>query len=77
MTAKKSIKTRDFRKVLTSMGLVKKRTKGSHEAWSRPGLLRPVIFQATKKIVPQHILMNNLKILKISFEEFIQKLNDL
>ena len=38
-----NITLKEFRAVLTALGLHKMRTKGGHEAWVREGLKRTVI----------------------------------
>lgn len=40
-----NITLKEFRAVLTALGLHKMRTKGDHEAWVREGLKRTVIIQ--------------------------------
>lgn len=77
MCSPNSIKTKDFKRVLTKLGLVKKGGKGSHERWSKPKMSRPVIFQATKKIMPRHVLLSNLKTLKLTMNGFCDILKKL
>ncbi len=77
MGANESVKTKDFRKVLIAWGLEKKNSEGSHESWSKKGMLRPVIFQSTLKEVPSHIFKNNLKTMGKSVKQFFDTLNNL
>lgn len=66
-----NISITQFRDVLTALGLSCVRTKGGHEAWSKNGMLRPVIFQTHVDPIPEFIIRNNLKTLGISLDEFI------
>lgn len=77
MSRKNTIKTKKFRKVIVHLGLEFKRTRGSHEAWSKKGMTRPVIFQATKKEIPYFIFKNNIKLLGIDEDEFFDILENL
>jgi predicted RNA binding protein YcfA (HicA-like mRNA interferase family) len=77
MGSRKTVKTSEFRKVLKCWGLELKGKRGSHERWSKHGMTRPVIFQATKKEIPGPILRNNLKTIGKSFEEFFMTLDSL
>ena len=43
-----NISLKEFRAVLTALGLHKMRTKGGHEAWVREGLRRPIIIQTCR-----------------------------
>lgn len=70
-----NISIAQFRNVLTALGLSCVRTKGGHEAWSKEGMLRPVIFQTHIEPIPEFIVRNNLKTLGISREEFLNLLN--
>ncbi len=64
-----------FRAILSALGLVCVRTKGGHEAWSKDGMTRPVIFQTHVDPIPEFIIRSNLRTLGISREEFIRLLN--
>lgn len=77
MASNKTVKTTDFRKVIQHWGLSLKGTNGSHERWSRPGMVRPVIIQATHKEIPSFIFKNNLKTLDKTEEEFFEALASL
>lgn len=77
MGSKQSVKTKDFRKVIKFWGLKLKRTKGSHESWAKPGMLRPVIIQSNKKELPEFIFKNNLKTIGKTEKEFFSTLNSL
>jgi len=77
MGSKQSVKTKDFRKVIMAWGLVHKGTRGSHERWSKPGMIRPVIFQTNKKEIPEFIFKNNLKTIGKTVKEFFETLSSL
>jgi len=77
MANNKTIKTDDFRKVIKHWGLTLKGTNGSHERWSKPGMLRPVIFQATHRELPYFIFKNNLRTMGKSEKEFFEVLESL
>jgi len=77
MGAKQSVKTRDFRKVIAHWGLVLKGTRGSHERWSKPGMLRPVIFQSKEKEIPEFIFRNNLKAIGKTTDDFFETLKSI
>ena len=76
MGALSNISIAQFRAVLIALGLECVRTKGGHEAWSKSGMLRPVIFQTHIDPVPEFIIRSNLRTLGISRDEFISLLND-
>ncbi len=63
-----------FRAVLAALGLDCVRTKGGHEAWMKPGMLRPVIIQTHVNPIPEFIIRSNLRSLGISREEFMRLL---
>ena len=58
-----------FEKFLLYVGCVFVREKGDHRAYSRNGLLRPVIIPRDA-MLPIFIIRNNLRILGISHEEY-------
>lgn len=70
------IKRKKFEKFLTFVGCTLKRTKRDHFIYDRPGLERPVVITADKE-VPVFIVRNNLRVLKISTDEFFTILNKL
>ena len=53
---------------MKSIGLVYKRTEGSHEIWDKPdnSLLRPVVIVTNKKDVPNFHVRTTLKNLGMS-----------
>lgn len=75
MGALSNISIAQFRVVLSALGLCCVRTKGGHEAWSKAGMLRPVIFQTHVDPIPEFIIKSNLRTLGLSREEFLCLLN--
>ncbi|MEK7517489.1 MAG: type II toxin-antitoxin system HicA family toxin [Patescibacteria group bacterium] len=70
------IPRRKFEEFLKFVGCTLKRTKGDHLIYDRPGLDRPVVITADRE-VPVFIVRNNLRVLKISTDEFFQILKEL
>ncbi len=66
----------DFEKFLLSVGCRFDRQKGSHKIYKKSGLLRPLVVPQYDT-VPVFILKNNLRLLDISNEEFLERLKDL
>lgn len=65
-----------FEKFLRFVGCTLKRTKGDHFIYDRPGLDRPVVITADTE-VPVFIVRNNLRVLKISTDEFFEILKEI
>ena len=63
-----------FRKILKAFGLEQVRTKGGHEMWFKEGMLRNVVFQTHEEPIPEDIVLNNIRTLGITKEEFDVKL---
>jgi predicted RNA binding protein YcfA (HicA-like mRNA interferase family) len=68
---------KEFRSVLTVLGLHKMRTKGGHEAWVREGLKRPVIIQTHVDPVSELVVRKTINDLGLTREEFIALLESL
>jgi predicted RNA binding protein YcfA (HicA-like mRNA interferase family) len=62
---------RQFEKFLYTIGCHLKRTKGDHRIYSKPGLGRPIVIPAVRTL-PVFIILNNLRILNISKEKFLE-----
>ncbi len=71
MKSLRNISISDFRKILELLGCSYSRSKGGHEAWSRSGLKRPIIFQTHVDPVPEMVVKNAIRDMGISREEFI------
>lgn len=72
-----NIKRSELRAILTLLGLRYDGINGGHEKWSKPGMLRPVIFQTHKEPIPEFIIKNILRTIGISKQEFIALLERL
>ena len=66
-----NISLKEFRAVLTALGLHKMRTKGGHEAWIREGLRRPIIIQTHVDPVSELVVRKTINDLDITRDEFI------
>ena len=66
----RNVTLRDYRNFLERVGCQCNRTKGGHEHWSRGDLNRPVTVQTHIDPVPEFIIKNGLRILKMSREDF-------
>jgi predicted RNA binding protein YcfA (HicA-like mRNA interferase family) len=71
-----SVKIADFREFLKKVGCKKIRTKGGHEVWARKDLLRPIIVQTHVEPVPEFIIQNALRNLKLTKKDFFKILFD-
>lgn len=73
-----NISLKDFRKFLTNQGLnLIKDTKGrgGHEKWSRSDLDRPITIQTHIDPVPEFIVKQVLRHLKMNRESFFKAMN--
>lgn len=70
------ISWREFEKFLLFSGCDFKRQKGSHRIYTRPGLKRPLVVPAYD-MIPIFVIRNNLRILNISIEEYLETLKRL
>lgn len=76
MPSVKPIAWHEFEKFLLYVGCVFKRQKGDHRVYWRSDLNRPVILP-TYKALPVFIIRNNLRILGISVDQYLQILKDM
>jgi predicted RNA binding protein YcfA (HicA-like mRNA interferase family) len=65
-----------WEKFLRGVGCEKSRQKSSHIFYRKPGLKRPIVFQADKEVAP-HIIKTNLETLGISFADFLKALKQI
>jgi predicted RNA binding protein YcfA (HicA-like mRNA interferase family) len=65
------ISYKKFEKFLFKVGCEFVRQKGDHRIYKKEGLARPIIIPAVKEI-PVFIILNNLRILGISREEYLE-----
>lgn len=66
----------EFRRILSSLGFSRVRTKGGHEAWMKLGMTRPVIIQTHVNPIPEYVVRNNLRNIGISRQEFLKMLEE-
>lgn len=72
-----NITPNEFARVLLLLGFTKTRTKGGHEAWTKEGIARPVIFQTHINPIPEFVVVNNLRTIGLSRKDFISLLETL
>jgi predicted RNA binding protein YcfA (HicA-like mRNA interferase family) len=65
-----SVDWRLFEKFLLAHGCVFKRMKGDHRVYTKPGLKRPVIVPQYDPL-PPFIILNNLRVVGVTKEEFL------
>lgn len=66
-----SVHWKEFEKFLVQVGCVLKREKGDHRIYWKDGLKRPVVIPRDTAI-PPFIIINNLRVLGISREEYLK-----
>ena len=66
-----SIHWKKFEKFLLNIGCEFKREKGDHRIYWKDGLKRPVVIPRDSQL-PAFIILNNLRILGISREKFLE-----
>ena len=71
----KNISLNTFRKFLEIRGCKLIRTKGGHEIWSHRDCNRPIVIQSHIDPVPSFIILNNLRTLGITKEDFLKDLD--
>ena len=70
MPSIKPIHHKKFQKFLKYIGCTFKRQKGDHIVYTRSDLKRPIIFPAITSI-PVFIILNNLRVLKLSRDQYL------
>lgn len=71
-----NIPLKEIRRFLKIVGCNCIQAKGDHEKWVRQDLLRPIILQQTKNPVPEFIVKNMLRDLKMTTDEFLDIFSD-
>ena len=71
-----SVHWKEFEKFLLKIGCEFKREKGDHRIYWRKDLKRPVIVPRDTDL-PAFIILNNLKVLHISREEYLNLMEKL
>ena len=70
-----NVSLKNMRLFLKAQGLQKSnisKGRGGHEKWEKKGLLRPIILQTHKDPVPERIVKQTIRHLKLNRNEFIQ-----
>lgn len=65
------INWKTFEKFLFFIGCEFKREKGDHRIYWRDGIKRPIVIPRDKEL-SQFIIRNNLKILEITYKQFLE-----
>lgn len=71
-----NISVSHYRRILELLGLAFVRIKGGHEMWFKEGMLRNVVFQTHEEPVPEDIVINNMRTIGVSKEEFEKAMRD-
>lgn len=71
-----SIHWKEFEKFLFRVGCKFKRERGDHRVYWKEGIKRPVIVPRDTSL-PAFIILNNLKVLGISREEYLKIISKL
>jgi hypothetical protein len=71
-----NVSIKDFREFLSKAGCNCQGIESGHEKWTRPDLLRPVVFQTHIDPIPEFIIRANLRTLKLGREDFFNILFD-
>jgi predicted RNA binding protein YcfA (HicA-like mRNA interferase family) len=71
MSKIKSIHWKEFEKFLLTAGCELKREKGDHRVYWKNGIKRPIVVPRDTSL-PVFIILNNLKILGISREDYLK-----
>ena len=66
-----SIHWKEFEKFVIFIGCKFQREKGDHRIYTRLGLKRPVVFPRDTSL-PEFVILNNLRVLGISREEYLK-----
>ncbi|MDO8572640.1 MAG: type II toxin-antitoxin system HicA family toxin [bacterium] len=66
-----AIHWKEFEKFLIKMGCEFKREKGDHRVYWKSGIKRPVVIPRDTAL-PAFIILNNLRVLGVSREEYLR-----
>lgn len=67
----RSIHWKEFEKFLFVVGCEFKRERGDHRVYWKKGIKRPIVIPRDTSL-PEFIILNNLKVLGVSREEYIK-----
>ncbi|MFA6394076.1 MAG: type II toxin-antitoxin system HicA family toxin [Patescibacteria group bacterium] len=66
---------KEFERFLLKAGCVFQRQKGDHRIYWKDGIKRPVVIP-TERQLPVFIIRNNLRVLGVSSEEYLENLKN-
>jgi predicted RNA binding protein YcfA (HicA-like mRNA interferase family) len=69
------VSPKDFEKFLRFIGCTFIRQKGSHRVYTRSGLPRPIIVPFHSGDLPMFVVKNNLRLLNISVDDYLDILS--
>jgi len=72
----KSVHWKEFEKFLLAVGCVFKREKGDHRIYWKAGISRPIVIPRDTSL-PAFIILNNLRVIGVSRDEYIKIIKDL
>lgn len=67
----KAVHWKEFEKFLIKVGCEFKRERGDHRVYWKDGIKRPIVIPRDTSL-PSFIILNNLKVLGISREEYLK-----
>ena len=67
---------KEFERFVLSVGCVFKRQKGDHRIYTKGGLKRPIVFPRDTAL-PEFIILNNLRVLGVNREEYLEAIKKL
>ena len=70
----KSVHWKELEKFLINAGCEFKREKGDHRIYWKRGIKRPIVIPRDTSL-PAFVILNNLRVLGISREEYLKKIN--
>jgi len=76
MSGVKALHWKEFEKFLLKVGCEFKREKGDHRIYWKVGIKRPIVIPRDTAL-PPFIILNNLRVLGISREEYIKIIKNL
>lgn len=72
-----NITVKEFREILTRLGLQSLRTAGGHEIWMKPGLRRTIVFQTHVEQIPEFVVRNAIRDIGMTRQEFLERLENM
>jgi len=76
MSSIRSIHWKEFEKFLIKIGCEFKREKGDHRIYWKKGIKRPIVIPRDTSL-PAFIILNNLRVLGMSRDEYIKIISKL